>query len=310
MIVELIAHTVVTGWGKMRDAGWADYETDYDTESGPVREDDWRNEWLDADYLAEFAGRLCYQSWSRPNPATATNRSYLAHILEVGHESVLEHASATFYVAGVSRSLSHELVRHRHLSFSQLSQRFVNENGSDRAMFTLPPAMQIGRLHDMMFDLTGRALEAYEDIVAALLKRGLTRKQAREAARCVLPNATETRFVVTGNMRAWRDVLKRRLDPAADAEIQLFAQRVRDALVEVAPNTFQDMAPQPERKTGYLTSHEFDPDPLRTDKCSAFVEPFSGTPTPGTRCGFAAADHARAKTILKFDYETEGLGGT
>ena len=77
--------------------------------------------------LAEFAGRACYQSWGKPNPATATNEGYLRHILEVGHLSVLEHGSVSFYLTGVSRSLTHELIRHRHFSYSQLSQRYVPE---------------------------------------------------------------------------------------------------------------------------------------------------------------------------------------
>src|SRR5690606_39415906 len=80
----------------------------------------------EADELAEVAGRLCYQSWDRPNPRTATNRGYLANIIAQGHESVLEHASVTFYVEGVSRALLAELTRHRHLSSSGVSQRFVD----------------------------------------------------------------------------------------------------------------------------------------------------------------------------------------
>ena len=64
--------------------------------------------------LAEMAGRSCYQSWNRPNPKTAANSDYIRHIIDVGHWSVLEHASFTVYVEGVSRSLTHELVRHRH----------------------------------------------------------------------------------------------------------------------------------------------------------------------------------------------------
>ena len=82
--------------------------------------------------LAEFAGRACYQSWSKPNPSTATNAGYLNHILEVGHLSVLEHGTVTFYFTGVSRSFTHELIRHRHFSYSQLSQRYVPER--DAAM--------------------------------------------------------------------------------------------------------------------------------------------------------------------------------
>lgn len=190
------------------------------------------------DELAEFAGRLCYQSWSRPNPDTATNDTYLAHILEQGHESVLEHSSATLYVAGVSRSLSHELVRHRHLSFSQLSQRFVDESSVG---WVNPPAVD-----PVLWAIAAEEMhplrETYRNLVTVLMARGLSRKQAREAARAVLPNATETRFVVTGNMRAWRDVLRRRLSSAADAEIQEFARLALGLLQEVAPGTFQDFA--------------------------------------------------------------------
>jgi thymidylate synthase (FAD) len=80
--------------------------------------------------LAEFAGRACYQSWAKPNPATATNAGYLRHILEVGHLSVLEHGTVSFYLTGISRSLTHELIRHRHFSYSQLSQRYVPEQNA------------------------------------------------------------------------------------------------------------------------------------------------------------------------------------
>ena len=81
--------------------------------------------------LIEFAGRLCYESFDLPNPDTATNEGYVRNIISLGHESVLEHVSVTFYVEGVSRNLTHELIRHRHLSFSELSQRFVNMEEAD-----------------------------------------------------------------------------------------------------------------------------------------------------------------------------------
>jgi len=88
--------------------------------------------------LVEFAGRACYQSWSKPNPRTATNASYLRHLLDVGHLSVLEHASVSFYITGISRSCTHELIRHRHFSYSQLSQRFVPERDAN---VIAPPAV-------------------------------------------------------------------------------------------------------------------------------------------------------------------------
>jgi thymidylate synthase (FAD) len=242
VIVELIAHTVVTGWEVMRRAGWVQHEDDIDTVYGPMKDETW----LDADYLAEFAGRNCYQSWDRPNPATATNQTYLENIQHQQHHSVLEHASASFYVAEVSRSLSHELVRHRHLSFSQISQRYVE---SDQCIAIIPPAVEnyddhlaTGlRLSKIVGAQMSNAIGAYERIVAQLIGAGLTRKQAREAARAVLPNATETRFVVSGNMRAWRDVIAKRNSEHADAEIHAFAGRVLEHLKTVAPNTFQDM---------------------------------------------------------------------
>ncbi len=89
--------------------------------------------------LVEFAGRACYQSWSKPNPKTATNAGYLRHIIDVGHFSVLEHASVSFYITGISRSCTHELIRHRHFSYSQLSQRYVPENESQ---IVVPPGIE------------------------------------------------------------------------------------------------------------------------------------------------------------------------
>lgn len=187
--------------------------------------------------LLEAAGRACYQSWNRPNPKTRSNRDYIAHILQVSHESILEHASATFYIEDVSRSLTHELVRHRHLSFSQLSQRFVDESKSS---FVLPPAVT-GMERLAMADAHLYAQKTYTVLVGRFLEKGLTRKQAREAARAVLPNATETKIVVTGNYRAWRHFIKVRGSAGADAEIRLLALEILRKLKEIAPNSFQDL---------------------------------------------------------------------
>lgn len=196
-----------------------------------------------ADHLIEFAGRSCYQSFSRPNPETAHNRDYMANILESGHFSVLEHASATFYVQGVSRALTHELIRHRHLSYSQLSQRFVNEKG--RAEAVEPPAFKSSGHRTRLNALAGYVehvtQEAYTEAVHILEREGLSRKEAREAARAFLPNQTETRIVVSGNHRAWRDFLAKRYDAHADAEIREFATLVLRDLRSLAPNVYQDI---------------------------------------------------------------------
>ena len=92
------------------------------------RETGWFQEYPNSDVesIIEFAGRGCYESWDRPNAATATNAGYIKHIMEVGHFSVIEHGVMSFYCRGLSRSLTHELVRHRHFSYSQLSQRYVD----------------------------------------------------------------------------------------------------------------------------------------------------------------------------------------
>lgn len=196
----------------------------------------------DPDALAEAAGRICYKSFSRPNPATASNDAYLANILAQGHFSVLEHASVTFLVQGVSRALLAELTRHRHLSFSVVSQRYVDYSQTEPV---IPPALVGTPGEERLRGDYRAAVRAYNALVGHLTAEGHTRKQAREAARAVLPNAAPVDMVVTGNLRAWRDVLGKRHSKHADAEIQRFAHKVLIHLREAAPNSFQDITDEP-----------------------------------------------------------------
>ncbi|GIM81177.1 flavin-dependent thymidylate synthase [Salinispora arenicola] len=195
--------------------------------------------------LAEFAGRACYQSWKKPNPATATNAGYLAHILEVGHLSVLEHGSVSFYFTGVSRSFTHELIRHRHFSYSQLSQRYVPER--DAAMVEPAVIAEDPELHKRFVEAAEASVRAYNELLEGLEQRftdepnaTLRRKRARQAARAVLPNATETRIVVTGNYRAWRHFVAMRATEHADVEIRELAVECLRQLQGVAPSVFND----------------------------------------------------------------------
>ena len=195
--------------------------------------------------LAEFAGRACYQSWSKPNPATATNAGYLRHILEVGHLSVLEHGTVSFYLTGVSRSLTHELIRHRHFSYSQLSQRYVPER--DAAMVEPDVIAADEELHALFTEAAAASVKAYEELLEGLQKRfadvpdaTLRRKQARQAARAVLPNATETRVVVTGNYRAWRHFIAMRATEHADVEIRALSIECLRQLQREVPTVFRD----------------------------------------------------------------------
>ncbi len=194
---------------------------------------------MHSDELGEQAGRLCYLSWARPNPKTADNRGYMRNIIDQGHFSVVEHASATFYIDGVTRNFTHELIRHRHLSFSEVSQRYVDVGKFD---FIAHPG-----LHDISgveLSALGKAIVASKDAYEALMKKltdqGKPRKLARQAARHALVSGTETKILVTGNMRAWREVLGKRLSPAADAEFQEVARSILVELKRIAPNTFQD----------------------------------------------------------------------
>lgn len=195
--------------------------------------------------LVEFAGRACYQSWSKPNPRTATNASYVRHVIDVGHFSVLEHASVSFYITGISRSCTHELIRHRHFSYSQLSQRYVP---APEAQVVVPPGIEDDpELVAQFTDAVDAAHAAYTELLAELEAKFagrpnavLRRKQARQAARAVLPNATETRIVVTGNYRAWRHFIAMRASEHADVEIRRLAIACLRELVGAAPAVFAD----------------------------------------------------------------------
>ena len=193
--------------------------------------------------LVEFAGRACYQSWTKPNPATATNEGYIKHILEVGHFSVLEHASVSLYIEGVSRSLTHELVRHRHFAYSQLSQRYVP---AAKAKYVRPLAFsdeenaKVAKHFKESVDLYQELNDGLIDSLDDSLQGTMRKKSARQAARAVLPNDTETRLVMTGNYRAWRHFIKMRASEAADVEIRRLAVEVLRKLNNVAPAVFAD----------------------------------------------------------------------
>lgn len=189
--------------------------------------------------LIEFAGRLCYESWDMPNEATETNAGYISNIIDHQHFSILEHVNVTFYVEGVSRNLSHELIRHRHLSFSELSQRYVNMAQAD---VIIPPVFrEIEPDLPEKGQLRADIAYEYQHNLDVLKSEGVTGKAARQAARYGLPAGMETKFVVTGNLRAWADLLPKRMSMHADAEMQVFANQVFDLLVDEYPDVFADI---------------------------------------------------------------------
>lgn len=224
-----------------------DDAVDWKSDHGVIGGMDIQDESTDPETLTVLAGRVCYQSQHRPSEATFKDADYLSRTLyQQQHWSIAEHASATIYLTGVSRSLTHELIRHRHLSYSQLSQRFVDESDCN---IVVPPAIRdyctpdgrdpYGDLNSFVQDAR-KAVEDYTEWAKELQEEaGLPRKQAREAARSVLPNCVETRIVVTGNMRAWNEVIQRRIQPDADAEIRGVAELIRQQLEKVSPVMFK-----------------------------------------------------------------------
>jgi len=204
----------------------------------------WKDPGTDGERLAEFAGRLCYMS--QHNPAGRSTSEYLANILKQGHGSVFEHAVYVVLIEGVSRSLTHELVRHRAgFGYSQLSQRYVDESD---AAFVMPPAMQgdeamerewlaqVESAQASYVQAVGRLMTQYSWVESAMHRR----KMAREAGRSLLPNATETKIVVSGNIRAWRTMLELRLGEGAEREIRRCAAMILGTLRAETPAFFND----------------------------------------------------------------------
>lgn len=215
------------------------------TEFAPPADIAWSTDADGGQALVEFAGRACYQTWDKPNPKTATNAAYVKHIIDVGHFAALEHASATFYITGVSRSCTHELTRHRHFSYSQLSQRYVS---ADAAEVVVPPEIAADpELERVFLRAVDASREAFDELLTGLEAKlddaagqTLRRKQARQAARAILPNATESRIVVTGNYRAWRHFIAMRASEHADVEMRRLAIACLRQLAAAAPAVFAD----------------------------------------------------------------------
>jgi thymidylate synthase (FAD) len=213
-----------------------------------------------AEVLTETAGRVCYMSFARPRPGG--NTAYLTHIKEVGHGSVLEHAVWNLIFTGVSRSLTHELVRHRAgWGYSQLSQRYVDESVAE---YVEPDVIAADpELHAIWLEAIQQSHAAYVKLAeslnakladpttaaAAMLPpdadRTTRRKAARQAARSVLPNATETKIFVTANARALRHFLEMRGSAFAEPEIRKLANKLLEVLQADSPNLFGDYTKVP-----------------------------------------------------------------
>ena len=202
--------------------------------------------------LCKIAGQTCYASFSPKRTMNREAERYFKSIMESGHGSVLEHANFSFLLYGISRSLTHELIRHRAgFGFSQLSQRYVS--GRVLRFVERPEFQDGGKFHQLFLERIDRAYADYHQLADALLAEqgsGATilsaeaktdlRKKVNQAARGLLPNETETIMVITGNARAWRHVIEMRASDHSELEIRALAVRLFLCLRELEPILFGD----------------------------------------------------------------------
>ena len=175
--------------------------------------------------LIEMAGRICYKSESKDNP-----QAFIAKRIEQGHESILEHASATFEIRGISRACSHQIVRHRIASYSQQSQRYVDMRDCG---FVMPDTI---KENDKARQIWYSYLDAVQDTYKDLRDVGIP----KEDARFILPNATYTELIMTMNFRSLRNFFSLRLDKHAQWEIREVAKRMLLLLLPHASGVFSE----------------------------------------------------------------------
>lgn len=178
------------------------------------------------------AAKLCYSSSdieTLMNGLTSEKiETFIKKLTELGHQSPLEHCTFTFGIEGVSRALSHQLVRHRIASYSQKSQRYVKEGQFE---YIVPPTITENELCVNAFkDFMKNAQWTYD----FLIDNGVP----AEDARFVLPNACETKLIMTMNIRSLLNFFDERCCNRAQWEIRLMADMMLDFCKEIAPNVF------------------------------------------------------------------------
>jgi thymidylate synthase (FAD) len=206
----------------------------------------------DSSQLCKTAGQTCYASFGPRRSKNDVAAAYFERLTSAGHGSVLEHSSFSFLLYGISRSVTHELVRHRAgAAFSQISQRYVS--GSVLRFVERPEYQEDGELHRLFEERADRAAAEYEAMAEQLLERQeggasmLTadyktdaRKKVQQTARSLLPNETEAPMVFTGNVRALRHIIEMRADVHAESEIRNLALRIFLCLRTADPILFGD----------------------------------------------------------------------
>lgn len=183
----------------------------------------------DCEEIIEYSGRLCWDTIDK----LGTNPDRIQEWIRIGHESVIEHSSATFLVKA-SRVLTHELVRHRLASYSQRSQRYVKES---KPKYIMPPEVRVQSENSCGMEVFEEAMKSCWIAYNQLLSLGVK----REIARYVLPNACETQIVMTMNFRELRHFIKLRTSKRALPEMRAVACEIKRIIKEKAPSVFSDL---------------------------------------------------------------------
>jgi thymidylate synthase (FAD) len=206
----------------------------------------------DSSQLCKTAGQTCYASFGPRRSKNDIAAAYFERLTSAGHGSVLEHSNFSFLLYGISRSVTHELVRHRAgTGFSQISQRYVS--GNVLRFVERPEYQEDEELHELFEERADRAAAEYEAMADRLVGRqegGASmlsadyktdaRKKVQQTARSLLPNETEAPMVFTGNVRALRHIIEMRADAHAESEIRNLALRIFLCLRTVDPILFGD----------------------------------------------------------------------
>jgi len=193
-----------------------------------------------------MAARLCYSPADvgslKKKIEEKDQKAFVEKLMKMGHMSPIEHASFTFAVEGISRACSHQLVRHRLASYSQQSQRYVSEEaGFD---YIVPPVIaEDQELREYFDNFMQEARKAYRHISERLHERGITGEAANQDARFVLPNAAETKIMVTMNARELLHFFHQRCCLRAQWEIREMAVEMFKLVRKVAPVIFEKAGP-------------------------------------------------------------------
>ncbi|GBE06123.1 MAG TPA: FAD-dependent thymidylate synthase [Nitrospirae bacterium] len=193
-----------------------------------------------------MAAKLCYSPSDieslKNKIEKKDQKAFVEKLVKMGHMTPIEHPAFTFAIEGISRACSHQLVRHRLASYSQQSQRYVSEEaGFD---YLIPPSIKEDKaLSDLFVSFMDKAQKAYNAMVGKLNEKGIKGESANQDARFLLPNAAETKIMVTMNARELLHFFRQRCCNRAQWEIRHMSEEMLKLVKDTAPTIFSKAGP-------------------------------------------------------------------